>query len=460
MSYLKAKDPFVIKTYKIREIVDMSFTGSISLKPAYQRGYVANENWCREFIGSIFRNASNSTLHIRNLPDGTKEVIDGVQPISTILKFYLGEIKTPLYHDEPMPIYFGDNSKIVLKPSTMKEIQSMTDSDILMNRFLNYEIAVIEYDLSMTDDEASEVFWSLNDNNNLTNQEKINGILGIVSERIREISRLGNLYTKLKVLEVIGLKPNGRMNIDEIVARACLYESWHQSKKDTGIYFAYASDENIKDMYMSKSYRYNKEAFEPIVQEVERRFEIIRKICAASGKPSLHTSKESRITTLFQLTYVLEEKFGKNVKIDYQTFSQKLWVVLSELADAKLMKTYPEKTRYTQLLGKYAPRELKEKMALILGALEYYGNPGITSRDSKRVFSLDEKYRRWIDQNRCCALTGDEIEFDEAEGGHIIPFAKQGKTTYDNLVILSKSANSKMGDTPFYEFKEKYLKSA
>jgi hypothetical protein len=82
----------------------------------------------------------------------------------------------------------------------------------------------------------------LNDNNNLTNQEKINGILGIVSERIREISRLGNLYTKLKVLEVIGLKPNGRMNIDEIVARACLYESWHQSKKDTGIYFAYASD--------------------------------------------------------------------------------------------------------------------------------------------------------------------------------------------------------------------------
>ena len=124
------------------------------------------------------------------------------------------------------------------------------------------------------------------------------------------------------------------------------------------------------------------------------------------------------------------------------------------------MKTYPEKTRYTQLLGKYAPRELKEKMALILGALEYYGNPGITSRDSKRVFSLDEKYRRWIDQNRCCALTGDEIEFDEAEGGHIITFAKQGKTTYDNLVILSKSANSKMGDTPFYEFKEKYLKSA
>lgn len=458
MSYLKAENPFVIRTYTIREIIDMSLTGSISLKPAYQRGYVASQTWCREFIGSIFRNSSNSTLHIRNLPDGTKEVIDGVQRISTILKFYLGEIKTPLYHDEPMPIYFGEKSKIVLKPSTMKDIQSMTDSEILMNRFLNYEIAVVEYDQSMTDDEASEVFWSLNDNNDLTNQEKVNGILGVVSERIREISRLGNLYPKLKVFDVIALKPDGRMNIDEIVASACLYESWHQTKQE-GIYFSYNDAGNIKDMYMSTTYRYDKEAFEPIVKEVERRFEIVRKICIGSGKPSLHTKKESRIKLLYTLTYALEEKFGKNVKIDYQAFSQKLWVVLSELADAKLMKTYPEKTRLTLLLGKYSPVQVKEKMALILGALEVYGNPGITMKDPKRVFSVDEKYRRWIDQNRCCALTGEEIDFDDAEGGHIIPHSKQGPTTYDNLVILSKWANNKMKDAPFYEFKENYLRS-
>jgi len=458
MSYLKSKNPFTIRTYKVSDIVQAVQTGLMSLKPAYQREYVASEAWAREYIGSIFRNASNSTLHIRRLSAGIKEVIDGVQRITTIVKFYLGLIKTPLYHGEAMPIYFNGN-KILLKPSTMKELQSMTDSEILLNRFLNYEIAVIEYDESMTDDEASEVFWMLNDNNDLKNQEKINGILGVVSERVREVSRLGDLYPKLKVLDVIGLKSNGRMNLDEIVAQACLYESWHQTK-DAGIYFSHNDDAALKDFYMSNTYRYNREAFEPIIKEVERRFEVVRKICIGSGKPSLHTSKSSRVLVLYTLTYALEEKFGKNVKIDYQTFAQKLWVILSELADSKLMKTYPDKTRYTQLLGKYAPREVKEKMALILGALEHYGNPGITMRDSRRVFSVDEKYRRWVDQNRCCALTGEEIDFDDAEGGHIIPFAKKGQTTYDNLVILSKWANNKMGDTPFYEFKEKYLKSA
>ena len=458
MSYLKAENPFVIRTYKVGDIVQMAQTGLISLKPAYQREYVASEEWAREFIGSIFRKASNSTLHIRNLSDGTKEVIDGVQRITTILKFYLGDIKTPQYHSEPMPIYFNGNSKILLKPSTMKDIQSMTDSEILMNRFLNYEIAVIEYDKSMTDDEASEVFWLLNNNNDLKNQEKINGILGVVSEWVREVARLGNLYPKLKVFDVIGLKSNGRMNIDEIVAIACLYESWHQTKDS--IYFATNDADALKDFYLSNSYRYDKKAFEPIAKEVERRFEIVRKICVGSGKSSLHTKKEGRVVILYTLTYALEEKFGKNVKIDYQTFSQKLWVILSELSDAKVMKTYPDKTRFTQLIGKYMPKEVKEKMALILGALEVYGNPGITMRDPKRVFSVDEKYRRWIDQNRCCALTGEEIDFNDAKGGHIIPHSKEGPTTYDNLVILSKSANSKMGDTPFYEFKEKYLKSA
>ena len=37
MSYLKAENPFVIRTYKVGDIVQMAQTGLISLKPAYQR---------------------------------------------------------------------------------------------------------------------------------------------------------------------------------------------------------------------------------------------------------------------------------------------------------------------------------------------------------------------------------------------------------------------------------------
>lgn len=452
MSYLTAAKPTVATSFSVGKLIELAHLGRLVLQPDFQREYVAREKWARNYIGSIFQRSMNSTIHLRAMKDGTFQVIDGLQRITTLLKFYKGEVKTPDYHGTDIPVYF-ENGVVRLKPSTLQAIQKLADGDIITKRFMDFEVTAIVYDESMTDDEASEVFWTLNDNNDLTPQEKRNGILGVVSEYVREVSRVGVKYAKLPVLDFVAAKSNDRMNIDEMVARAVQYEVWNQTEK-TGIYTSYANAENLDELYRSLKYRNNKDAFKPIAKEVERRFDFVRKIVEASGAPALHTKTPSKVLTLYQLTYALEEKYGKTFKVDYEDFAQNLWVQMTILGDTAIQGVFDrKKTEFTGLLGLYSPDEVARKLALILGMI---GDVGITKKDPRRLFSLDEKYCRWIDQKCKCAVTGEELPFDKAIGGHIIPHGKGGETTYDNLVILSYKINSDMGDTPFHTYLSKY----
>jgi len=448
VSYLKAAEPSKLTNLSVKQLLEWISEGKLVLNPAYQRAYVAKQKWARTFIGALLQRAMNSVIHIRKLPNGTYEILDGLQRLTTLKKFYASEFKTPTYHNESLPIYVN-GGVVKLPPSTMTEIQKLSDSDIIMDRFYNFQLGAIMYDESMTDDEASEVFWTLNDNNTLTPQEKRNGILGTQSEYVREVSRKGEKFALLPVLGVIHDIKNDRMQIDEMVARAVQYEVWHQTKTE-GIYFGYADAGILDDLYQSVIYRYKPEAFKSIAKEVERRFEIVRKIVSASGAPSLHTKTVNKVLALYQLTYALEEKFGKAMKIDYDEFAPNLWSQMSILADTKLMPiSIRTKTEFSELLGLYSPDQVCRKLAMILAVID---DVGIIKKDERRLFSLDEKYRRWVDQDMKCAVTGEELTFDKAIGGHIIPHSKGGTTTYDNLVILSYKANSDMGNTPYYEY--------
>ena len=458
MSYYKAALPTKIETYPVKQFLEMAIGNNLILNPNFQREYVASEKWSKNFIAGIFRKSTNSVIHLRKMKDGKYQVIDGLQRITTLINFSNNELKTPLLNGQPLPIYVN-GAPVQLKPSTYKEIEAMNQESIIQ-LFNDFPIGVIEYDESMTDDEASEIFWMLNDNNDLTAQEKRNGILGNISDWVRNVSRLGET---LPVLDTVGVKSNKRMNIDEMVARAVQYEVWHQSPNcSNGIYTGYADSSTIDDLYRNVDFRNAqnsevKKNLEKITDEVARRFNIVKKIADYSGAPSLHTKTTSKVLTLYQLTYALEEEFGKEgkgMKIDYKNFSQNLWLQLNNLANIKLNPIAGRnKTEYTELIGLYSPDEVMRKMAMILKAI---GDIGITKKDPKRTFSAVEKYDCWIKQGCKCAVTGEELSFDKAIGGHMIPHSKGGTTTYENLVILSEKINNDMGDTTFDKYKAKY----
>jgi 5-methylcytosine-specific restriction endonuclease McrA len=59
-------------------------------------------------------------------------------------------------------------------------------------------------------------------------------------------------------------------------------------------------------------------------------------------------------------------------------------------------------------------------------------------RLTKRNIYIRDKYR--------CQYTGKQLKFDEANIDHVIPRAKGGRNTWDNLVVCTKEINSQKGD--------------
>lgn len=71
----------------VRQIVDMADSNEISISPEYQRHFIWEEVRESELIESIFLGIPVPSLFMATNSDGTWEVVDGVQRISTILHF-------------------------------------------------------------------------------------------------------------------------------------------------------------------------------------------------------------------------------------------------------------------------------------------------------------------------------------------------------------------------------------
>lgn len=72
----------------VRQLVDMVANKEIEIAPEYQRHFVWDENRESELIESIFLGIPVPSLFMATNKDGTWEVVDGVQRLSTLLHFY------------------------------------------------------------------------------------------------------------------------------------------------------------------------------------------------------------------------------------------------------------------------------------------------------------------------------------------------------------------------------------
>ncbi len=353
-------------------------------------------------------------------------------------------------------LYNGEIVKV--KPGKYTQLMLDKNADVIEEILMGFQFAAVMYSEEMTNDEAADVFETVNNGTPLNNQEISNAYLGVVSDWVRNSARGSeeNKFTdKLPVVAFFRFD-NSRMSHDETVARSVVYEHEHQVNKR----YASATVQAIRDLYTRAIYRNNADKFQPIANGVVRRWNIVRRLIEGSGTTKLFTKNPAQIITLFQFTYAMDSEFGPNAKIDYKTFAPKLWDAMIRLSDRKIQKGNPsEKTRFQVLLGRYIGHEILEKNALIMTELGRHGEPdtyGVTVKDKNRGFSLKDKYRKWVEQGYCCAVTKVSLNFAEAVGGHIIPHSKGGLTVYENLVILSEEANSAMGNTPYQEFLDKH----
>ena len=266
---------------------------------------------------------------------------------------------------------------------------------------------------------------------------------------------------RLTFFDVIPIKSK-RMNFDEFLVRCIAYEYLHQQKSNPlGIYSRYVNKEMLDNLYNNISLK-NKEKLSPITSKVEDRLNLLRRLFDEldNKQKKIIGGKISKLNTLYTFTYALEEAYGKSYKIEsYKEYAKTIIDAFINLQDLKIHgdKTR-DKTRFTELQSLYAPKEIAERNSLLLAYMQSVNcNP--ISKDEKRGFSISDIYRKWREQDERSCVSNKKIDFEDAVGGHIIPHAKEGKTEYSNLCVLTKEENTNLSDTDMTEIVEEFKRN-
>ena len=70
----------------------------------------------------------------------------------------------------------------------------------------------------------------------------------------------------------------------------------------------------------------------------------------------------------------------------------------------------------------------------------------LLSCQDQRIFTREDVTNKLKEQNGCCRLCGVLLLDSEAQGDHISPFSKGGRTQTDNLQVLCARCNKAKGN--------------
>lgn len=122
---------------------------------------------------------------------------------------------------------------------------------------------------------------------------------------------------------------------------------------------------------------------------------------------------------------------------------------------------------------KHSPRLIHEAFAQHLGlhnslkkiekTCEWLTNEGgfdpvkdgsVEVLDTRRTFPRNMIEQKLSEQDYTCWVDGSRLSMDDAQGAHIIPHSKGGKSNYDNLVVVHKKHNISMSDMNAYDYRD------
>ena len=99
------------------------------------------------------------------------------------------------------------------------------------------------------------------------------------------------------------------------------------------------------------------------------------------------------------------------------------------------------------------PKSLESEVQRLMGDEDVTRKSGIYEylligderKLSIRAFDRRDKLAKYEEQDHRCAICGEEFDFDEMHGDHIVPWSKGGHTTPDNCQMLCTDCNLKKG---------------
>jgi hypothetical protein len=331
----------------------------------------------------------------------------------------------------------------------------------IRKQFLDYELTFVIYE-NLSSIDAGKIFRALNETTQVNHQEMLNSYGDIpIANAIREMSRTvfgidNNCHELFEyALTKDGSKSykylnfgNKRLLIDQLVARVfarCL---------DNG-YLGTASDKNLENMYETT---YSDTELKKATKQVSEIFDHVRKIATYRKQelgPGISQDEFSLHTRLYMY---MNERFGEFKINDYHEFFKTIFTITRPFFTKQanmvpeLLEPSPfnkDKTKgqnFKNALGEHDREDIiRETLSWLVDGI---GNVGgidfqslITITDKNRLFSREDREAKLAEQGFKCAVDGQPLTMKDAEGDHIIPHSKGGKTAYDNLVMIRKEYN-------------------
>lgn len=459
-----------VELWTVQDILDCinSPNNKIQIQPPeFQRDFVAPTEWSQNLIQSVYEGASSNLIHFRKLSDEKTEKVgfkyqclDGLQRISSLMDFVNN--KFPDLDGK----FFRELSK------SKKE------------KFLSYAFVLFVYLETMTDEEAGETFCRINNANDLNDQEKNNAIPGYVSQVIRSQSRTGEMGEKLPIFQTyidnketrrnmgaFAMLPGVRMAYDAILARwyAIEYDKQRHplnkpfsaggiNKKlisemyhDPLMKCQYDSDG--KPVYLNNYTWTQPKAFAQIEKEVVRRAKMVYDWIESDPEHNKKIFKNpGTINLLFDLTYAVEDQFGKGSVKDAKKFIRGVVSIIAKHRNSKENELY-----FQRILGCGTAHEIIEKVTWFIE--EFQNDPsryGLIAIDHGKISDAD-KMKILVKQDFKCWMDGEEATIDELEAAHIEARTLGGKNVIDNYVLVRKHYNRNMGAMTPMDYKMKYF---
>lgn len=443
----------------------------------YQRFKVKDTHWKQTLVQDILLSGSRAIELLIRVKSVTNdigkiffefEVIDGQQRITAFLEFM----------DDKFTINVGG---IDMKYSEMKEKASGYYTE-----FNSLDFGAIYYE-NITDEEASIIFKKFNDQTDINCQEDRNAIHGPYSTYIADKTYYGSDVDPLDDLFERGIKKNKQGVKKEVLVNFPKLNI-NANRMEQCEWFSHLihwDDVGLRTTTNQDSHTFWQLELVPHlpVWENRDRSENLLKIANKIMTAATPDQKENDITPMILQFMILWYEELTNIRglggywsivvddfvngflscLDDYSYNDTL-----DVQRAKDNKRCRFKGPKGEPWKKHGTEENMSKLKdefgghnfrainTILNILEYEleTNPeqfGAIELDPKRFFEKDETILKWKEQDKCDAETGKHLDRNNIVGDHIIPHSAGikagGTTTWDNLRVVSKNRNLKLGNS-------------
>lgn len=401
---------FIINTEdrksSIKEIYTSVKDGDIILNPEYQRNYVYDVKRASKVIESILLEIPLPAIFANEEQDGSMEIIDGVQRITSIIKFINGEYKL--------------TGLDILSEYNNKTFKNFTEEQKRI--FRQKSLRIIKFKKDCSENIKFEIFLRLNQGSvNLNNQELRNCMYrGYFNDKIKEIAKLPIITQMFK----FDANKIDRYLIEEYILRGLVFLNYDSLIKKKFL------NNNMNELM--RMFKNDKESVDKIVREY---LEILNKIKSILGKNA------------FRHDFLNDGKFiaahHDSLLLVFKEYSKHSLIANKD----KIKKAFKEEFKTNSFIELTKSQSSNYKNVSLRATLlsEAISNL-IIELDPKRNFTQKEKEELYKISNICAICNNVIDDIKDANVDHIIPWSKGGKTTLENAQLTHEFCNKSKGD--------------